>query len=382
LPLSKLIGQIADKPYAALQEIALQRTSTQGCQLDRSTLRNGALQVKTPKHRGNEQMKKHNQIGTIAILILMLSGVSIFAQDKPIPQIARNTGAVTKAAEPKAEEAEAAEKIELKKEYSEILPDDSYLVENANNVAPGHLHSITTCMVSRAPGKDTACGLTQEISTGGGKHLFSYTASYSFLDSNRVKGVGDVALTYRRQLTGEEDWAVVSPRFTVFIPTGNVNKGLGSGSLGFQFNLPVTKRLSESFLANFNAGTTIFPSVKGQDETGRDIKRAITAYNVGGSLVWVAHKNFNPLIEYVENFASEIGETGRVVRFNEHVVSPGAGFAWKFGEIKVSPGIAIPVTFSRGEVRTGVLFYIGIENLFFNRPRVAVADAEAPDATK
>jgi hypothetical protein len=327
-------------------------------------------------------MKKHNQIGTIAGLILILSVVSGFAQDKSRVEIARNTGAVVRDAERESPEAKPAEKIELKKEYSEILPDDSYLVEIANNVSPGHLHSITTCTVLRAPGRDTACGLTQEMSIGGGKHLFSYTASYSFLDSNKVKGVGDIALTYRRQLTGDEDWAVVSPRVTVFIPTGNVNKGLGSGSLGFQFNLPVTKRLSESFLANFNAGTTILPSVKGQDEAGRDIRRALAAYNLGGSLVWVAHKNFNPLIEYVENFASEIGETGRVIRFNEHVLSPGAGFAWKFGNLKISPGIALPVTFSRGEVRTGVLFYIGIENTIFGRPAVAVADIQNPEITK
>jgi hypothetical protein len=319
-------------------------------------------------------MRKHSPL---IVSVIFLFAISANAQEKPKPEIARSLMPVEKAAERKDEAASEPKTKEEKPEYSEILPDDSYLVENAYNVGAGSLHTINTCTVMRVPGRDTACGLTQEMSFGGGKHMFSYSAAYSFLDSNRIKGFGDVALTYRHQLTDEDAWAVVSPRFTVMLPTGNAGKGLGAGSTGFQFNLPITKRLSEAFLVNFNAGTTVFPGVRSQDDLGRDIKRSLAAYNLGGSVVWVAHKNFNPLLEYVENFSSEIGETGRVVRFNEHIVSPGAGFAWKFGNTKVSPGVAFPISFSRGEVRTGVLFYIGFENLIFGRkPLVAAADKD------
>jgi len=323
-------------------------------------------------------MKSHSPI--VACLLFLLA-ISANAQDKPKAEIARNLKKIEKPSDQKADPEQESKADDEKEEFSEILADNSYLVENANNVGPGTLHTLNSCTVSRAPGRDTACGLTQEMSVGGGKHMFSYSASYSFLDSNRVKGIGDLAFTYRHQLTGEEAWAVVSPRFTVFVPTGNVDKGLGAGSPGFQFNLPVTKRVSESFVVNLNAGATVFPKVKGVDGEGRNIKRSLSSYNLGASVVWIAHKNFNPLIEYVENFGSEIGDTGKVVRFNEHIVSPGVGLAWKFGDFKISPGIAVPVSFSRGEVRSGILFYIGFENPFGRRPRIASAD-KADDPAK
>lgn len=195
--------------------------------------------------------------------------------------------------------------------------------------------------------------------------MVSYTTPLSFLDSNSVSGVGDTTLNLKHQFTGDTDWAIVSARVAVIVPTGRKDKGLGTGSTGLQFNLPVTKRLSNSFLGTFNAGMTFFPKFKGEDSMGNPVKRNLASYNLGGSLVWVVHRNFNPLVEYVENFAGEIGEDGRVQRFNEHIVSPGVGLAWEIKGMKVSPGFAVPVNFSRGETRTGLFFYFAIDHKLF-----------------
>lgn len=313
-------------------------------------------------------MKKYRLL-IVSCLFIIIGLLNINAQEKQVnnEEIAVNTAGEKEKEKTKKELTKTESPVILKKEFSEILPDDSFLVENANNVGEGSLHTINACTMFRSPTRDIACGLTQEIAIKDGKHLFSYALPFSFMDSNQVKGVGDIALTYRPQLTGDENWAVVSPRFTLLIPTGSYGKGLGSGSLGFQFNLPVTKRLSESFVANFNAGATLIPKAKGEDVSGKSLRRTLMSYNVSGSLVWVAHKNFHPLIEYVENFASEINEEGRVSRFNEHTVSPGVSLAWTLKNIKVSPGVAVPISICHGDIRTGVFFYLAFEHSFLKR---------------
>lgn len=312
-------------------------------------------------------MKKYHLIGVfVCFSWLLIIGAN--AQDKngKREEIAKIT---TKELEKGEAEKESALKLIIiqNKEYSEVLPDDSYLVELANNVEAGHLHTMTSCTSFRKPTKDLMCSVTQETAFGSGKHLVSHTTPISFLDSNHISGVGDIALTYRYQLTGEKDWAVVSPRISLLIPSGKKDKGLGVGSTGVQFNLPVTKRLSESFLGTFNAGVTFFPKYKGEDSAGNSVKKSVANYNLGGSLIWVAHKNINPLVEYVENFAGEIGEDSHVQRFNEHILSPGVGLAWEFKGIKVSPGFAVPINFSHGEKRTGIFFYLAFDHLFFKQ---------------
>lgn len=311
-------------------------------------------------------MKKHYHTGVVlCLLFFVLIKVSGQEQTKVREQIARGNSSKVEKPEVKPEENSAESFIEAKKEYSEILPDNSYLVEIANNIEAGNLHTMTSCTSFRKPTKDLVCSITQETAFDGGKQMVSYTTPLSFLDSNSVSGLGDATLTYRYQLTNDTHWAVVSPRVSVIIPTGKTDKGLGLGSAGVQFNLPVTKRLSNAFLGNFNAGMTFFPKMKGEDSSGNPVKRNLASYNLGGSLIWVAHRNFNPLIEYVHNFTGEIGENGRVQRFNEHIVSPGVGLAWEIKGIKVSPGFAVPVNFSRGETRTGIFFYLGIDHKLF-----------------
>lgn len=292
---------------------------------------------------------------------MFILALGVAGQEQPA-QSAHGAAPANSAAEkPEAKEA-TQPPVPLKISYSDVLPDDSYLVELASNIEAGHLHTIAACTRYRRPSKDLMCGFTQEFAVKDGKYMFSYTAPVSSLDSHRIVGLGDVALNFRYQMTGDENWAVISPRFSLLIPTGNKDQGLGTGATGMQFNLPVTKRLSESFLGSFNAGVTFLPKVKGEDSAGKIVRRNLTSYNLGGSLVWVARKHINPLIEYVANFAGEINEEGRIARHTEHIISPGIGLAWESKHIKISPGMAVPVSFSQGAIRTGLFFYLAFEH--------------------
>lgn len=59
--------------------------------------------------------------------------------------------------------------------------------------------------------------------------------------SNTIKNT----LNYRYQLVFKEGIAL-SPRLSLVLPSGNNKKGLGNGSTGFQINLPLSIRLSDS----------------------------------------------------------------------------------------------------------------------------------------
>lgn len=266
-----------------------------------------------------------------------------------------------KKAEAKKPEQPAPKK---KKEFSEAIADNSFLIEEAYNQEKDVMQTITTCAWFKKPSNDVACTVTQEFPWISQKHQISYTAPYSFMDSNRVKGIGDISLNYRYQATGDDSWATIAPRISLLLPSGNRSKGLGSGSAGLQFNLPVSKRISESFAGHFNAGMTFLPHARGETASGNTVKKALTSYNVGGSMIWLAHKRFNAVFEYNENFASEINEFGKVNRFNEHIVNPGVRFAIDMGGLQVVPGISVPTSFSRGQSKTGVFFYLSFEHPF------------------
>jgi hypothetical protein len=49
----------------------------------------------------------------------------------------------------------------------------------------------------------------------------------------------------------------IAPRFTLILPTGDEDKGFGSGSVGYQFNLPVSKIVSDRVTLHFDAGDIV-----------------------------------------------------------------------------------------------------------------------------
>jgi hypothetical protein len=89
---------------------------------------------------------------------------------------------------------------------------------------------------------------TQEWPAPGQTHQLSYTIPViSLPDSDRVTGIGDVALNYRYQAI-MKDRFVFAPRFSLLLPTGDRKRGLGNGALGFQINIPLSVELNDGLL--------------------------------------------------------------------------------------------------------------------------------------
>lgn len=256
----------------------------------------------------------------------------------------------------------SAPPVKKKKVFAEAIEDNSFLIEEAYNQEAGVVQHISNCSYFRSPVRSVNCSFTQEWPFHTEKHQLSYTAPFWSIQSAGA-GVGDVMLNYRYQLFSKDQWAAVSPRVSLILPTGSVSKGMGMGSTGAQLNLPVSKRLSNEFVAHFNAGMTVLPGAK---SLGRDgaTKHTLISYNLGASAIWLLRKNLNLMTEYVVNFTNAIDDAGAAYRFTDHIVSPGIRYALDFGGLQIVPGFAAPVDISQGKTHQGFFFYLSFEHPF------------------
>lgn len=166
---------------------------------------------------------------------------------------------------------------------AEAVQDNSFFVEEAYNQEANVVQHIFMFFADvnhlTGPHEREVIGtFTQEWPILSQEHQFSYTVPYQYLDTGELTDhdFGDVLLNYRLQLfTETDDRPAVAPRFTVILPSGNEHTGLGAGSTGWQFNLPVSKVVSDRWTLHGNAGTTWFPSVHEQ---------SLLSYNLGASL--------------------------------------------------------------------------------------------------
>ncbi len=252
--------------------------------------------------------------------------------------------------------------------FSKAIEDNSFLIEEAYNQEERVIQHISNAVYFQDPQHDVAYTFTQELPIGGQRHQLSFTIPYAFLNSNSVNGVGDMMINYRYQLFTSNDWAAVAPRISIVLPTGNVNKNLGLGTAGVQVNLPTSKRLSDFFAAHFNIGFTFLPAAQAPNTINgfQADKHKLTWYNFGGSIIWLAGKKFNFMLEYLMNIASNIDEFGSVNNFTEKIFSPGVRCAIDIGELQIVPGLGFPFSFSSRQAgtRVGMIFYLSFEHPF------------------
>ena len=244
------------------------------------------------------------------------------------------------------------------------IQDNSFFIEEAFNQEAGVVQHIFNATYFTSPQKDYVLTFTQEWPLFSQMHQLSATVPYAFLNSNTFNGIGDILLNYRYQLSAPEQWATVAPRISVIFPVGSSSNGTGTGSAGLQINLPVSKQLSPSFIVHFNVGVTHLPNVKATDAVGKEIQRALTSYNIGSSIIWLAHTNINVLLEWVDNFTHDIDDKGNFVSATEVVVNPGLRCAIDMNSLQIVPGIGIPISMSRGDTRVGTFLYLSFEHPF------------------
>jgi hypothetical protein len=238
------------------------------------------------------------------------------------------------------------------------IQDNSFLIEEAYNQERGVVQHINT--FQRLRSGNWAYTFTQEWPVPDLKHQFSYTLPILGLEDD--SGVGDISLNYRYQLIGDGDATVASaPRFSLVFPTGDEKKGLGAGGIGFQFNLPVSIVVHPKLATHWNAGMTFTPSAKNAD----GVKDTKTDFNLGQSFIWLAHQNFNVLLETVWNSVQTIESRDEKTRTSSLFISPGVRWAHNFKNgLQIVPGIAFPIGIGPSSGEYGVFFYLSFEHPF------------------
>lgn len=235
------------------------------------------------------------------------------------------------------------------------LQDNSFLIEEAYNQETGVVQHLSTL---RRQGRDWFLNFTQEWPIGSQTHQFSYGIPYSWLrsDAERAQGLGDLQLNYRYQLSTEAAARpAIAPRFSLILPIGDESRGLGVGSLGYQFNLPVSKIVSDRVTLHFNAGVTSYLDVSGHQPT---------SYNLGGSIVYAVTRETNLLLETVAEWNETVTPGRDIEREFALTLLPGVRHAINLPEGQLVLGVGAPIRFSEGAVDYGALFYLSFEHSF------------------
>jgi len=202
---------------------------------------------------------------------------------------------------------------------SRPISDNSFLIEEAYNQEPGVVQHISAWQRSL---RSAAWGFTftQEWPVGTQTHQLSYTIAVQRTARPSSTGLGDAALNYRYQLRGAEQRGAIAPRLSLLLPTGNAARGLGTGHVGVQVNVPVSVVLAPWLVSHWNAGVSAVPHT--------------TTYNLGASAIWLARPTFNVMVE-----VTWLEQGGA----HDFVVNPGIRWAHNFGSgLQIVPGLAFP----------------------------------------
>jgi hypothetical protein len=245
----------------------------------------------------------------------------------------------------------------------EAIKDNSILVEEAYNQEPGIVHHLLLIghhvhRMGSTDDREWQFAFTQEWPLASERHQIAYTLPYSILEdqSGSTSGLGDIALHYRFQAFSEQESSpAVAPRLSLILPTGSARRGLGEGRLGYQFNLPVSKTLSDRWAMHGNAGLTTFPGLRGRDP--------ITPH-LAGSLVYAPHRQLHLLLESVGAWTQTVDASAAVESAFECVLSPGARYAVNWGDSQLVLGVGIPIGITRSAPDFGVLLYLSWEHSF------------------
>jgi len=242
------------------------------------------------------------------------------------------------------------------------IEDNSFFIEEAYNQEPGVVQHIFTGQYAWKYFKSVGLSFTQEWPIGDEHHQISFSIPFTSLLSNSSSGVGDIMLNYRYELTGRDDFAVSAPRFSIIFPTGKVEGGFGSGNLGYQVNLPVSKRWNDFLVNHFNVGFTFFPNARTKTSAGVEAKNDIYSFDIGGSAIWLVHQNFNLMFEILHSYFVEIDASGKKQKMNVTIFNPGFRYAIDINDLQIVPGLSIPLNYQSKKITPELFFYLSFEH--------------------
>jgi hypothetical protein len=251
------------------------------------------------------------------------------------------------------------------------MKDNSFLIEEAYNQEKGVAQHIFTWFPQWNHSSDGdltefAFNYVIELPVGGEKHQFSFTPLVfeQFSDDPdggpevEEGGWGDTFINYRYQLAFDDPCSItpaISPRFSLILPTGDEDRGLGTGEVGYQFNLPISKEL-DRFALHFNAGTTYTPDSSDEDLNG---------YNLGASVIWLKSYDVNFMLEFVTYFDEAPDDGGDIDHTTTILLNPGIRTALFTGEeVQWVLGAGIPIGLTSDSPDIGVFIYMSVEHAF------------------
>jgi hypothetical protein len=246
------------------------------------------------------------------------------------------------------------------------VQDNSFLIEEAYNQEAGIVQHIMGWQRKR---RDWFFNFTQEWPVGGQDNQFSYSVPYSWIRGDmgqRVHGVGDLQLNYRRQVLYETaTMPAFAPRVSVILPTGSQSKGLGEGSAGIDALLPFSKIVTDRVSLHANVGMTHLFDVDGHHPT---------SFIVGGSAIYAVTRDFNLMLETLGEWEQSVNSSRELERDFTFTISPGARYAMNFpdlADLQVVLGFATPISFSRNNDKPdfGLFFYLSFEHNFLPKKK-------------
>jgi DtxR family Mn-dependent transcriptional regulator len=262
------------------------------------------------------------------------------------------------------------------------IMDNSFLVEEAFNQEAGIFQNIFTFLRDEHGAWATA--FTQEWPAPGVRHQLSVTVPFSGAGSRG--GVGDVALNYRLQVLNERRGVpAFSPRISALFPSGNSSEGRGTGSMGWQVNLPFSKQIDNVYV-HWNAGVTWYPSVS--TSVGPSAQPLLPAADVAltspflaGSAIVRVRPMLNLMLEAVAAWDQEVVAPSLAARSRTTILSPGLRGGWNIGDKQVIVGCAVPVSRSEGHTTVAVLGYFSYELPFRKRSPMTAGSSEGASTT-
>jgi hypothetical protein len=200
---------------------------------------------------------------------------------------------------------------------------------------------------------------TQEWPVFSQTHQFSYTlpVNYFEADDDSAGGIGDVVFTYRLQaITETATRPALAPRFSLILPSGDEDRGMGNGSAGYELALPLSKIIADRWTVHGNIGLTYLPDVQDRD---------LSSYFLGASAIWAPARDLNLLVEWVGQWNQVLDDAASTHRDFVSVISPGLRYALNFeNDAQLVVGLATPIGITPDSPDWGVFVYLSFEHGF------------------
>lgn len=129
--------------------------------------------------------------------------------------------------------------------------------------------------------------------------------------------------------------------------------------LGYQFNLPVSKRIHAQWIVHVNAGATCYPKVK-----SGTVKKNLFSYNAGAGLFWLWKKILTLRWNGCQLLRMKSVQPEEVVNKATHIINPGVRMAIDAGSVQIVPGLCVPLQVNGKDKSRSLFLYFSAEHPF------------------